>query len=43
MKEFCVISEGKKEISEGFFFVCVRMEVISEGFLCESGKFLKLF
>lgn len=40
MKEFCVISEGKEEISEAFF---VGMEVIFEGFLCESGKFLKLF
>ena len=28
MKEFCVISEGKKEISEGFFF-CV----------CENGGY----
>lgn len=38
MRDFCMISEGK-EISEAFF---VGMEVISVGFLCESGRFLKL-
>lgn len=35
-----MISEGKEEISEAFF---VGMEVISEEFLCERGRFLKLF